>query len=100
MESYNPTSHANSQSNIVPFQAPARRSAAASKDSIWTRLRDGLFQLLAPKTEPRIVQKREPDGNEYYHVYDPVTGNSKTFGSEQETRIWLDRRFYENSRNW
>ncbi|QYO63499.1 hypothetical protein [Leptolyngbya sp. 7M] len=46
------------------------------------------------------MQKREPNGNEYYQVYDPVTGNSKTFGSEEETRIWLDRRFYETSRNW
>lgn len=103
MESYNPASEANiqieSQSNIVPFQSP-RRSASASQGSIWSRLWNGLFQLLMPKTEPRIVQKCEPNGNEYYQVYDPVTGNSKTFGSEEETRIWLDRRFYETSRNW
>jgi hypothetical protein len=100
MESYNPTSQTRAQSNIVPFQAPAPRSAPSSTDTIWTRLWDGLFQLLAPKTEPRISQKRESDGNDYYHVYDPVTGVSRTFGSEQETRIWLDRRFYENPRNW
>lgn len=113
MKSFNPTSSANSQSpidsqsNIVPFKS--RRSAfrlrqstsqAVPADSIWTRFWDQLFKLLVPDSQPRITQIQEPDGNEYYQVYDPATGNSRTFGSELETRIWLDRRFYDNSRNW
>ncbi len=103
MKSINPASQPNAQSNIVPFNSDqfaskfrtATSSDLASKNSIWTRFWNGLYQLLTPRSEPQIVQKIEPNGNEYYEVYDPVTGNSKIFGSELETRIWLDRRFYE-----
>lgn len=98
---------ADSQANIVPFRSSNstlryRTSAKSSltKASIWTRFWDGLYKLMAPSSEPKIIQKQHPNGDEYYRVYDPTTGNSKTFGSELETRIWLDRRFYENSRNW
>ncbi|NJO80721.1 MAG: hypothetical protein HC827_20945 [Cyanobacteria bacterium RM1_2_2] len=107
MKSINPASQPNAQSNIVPFNsdqfASKFRTATSSdlannianKNSIWTRFWNGLYQFLTPRSEPQIVQKIEPNGNEYYEVYDPVTGNSKIFGSELETRIWLDRRFYE-----
>jgi hypothetical protein len=98
---------ADSQANIVPFRSSNStlryRTVAKSstpKTSVWTRLRDSFYKLMLPGSEPKIVQKQKPNGDEYYHVYDPTTGNSKTFGSELETRIWLDRRFYENSRNW
>jgi hypothetical protein len=103
MKSINPASQPNAQSNIVPFssdQLTAKFRAKTSsyldsKDSIWTWFWKGLYQFLTPRSEPRIVKKIEPNGNEYYKVYDPVTGDSKVFGSELETRIWLDRRFYQ-----
>lgn len=99
MESYNPTSQINSQSNIVPFNTdrPAKlnRADSAEQSSIWERFWDGLFRMLIPTSEPRITQKQGRNGSEYYQVYDPTTGTSKTFGSELETRIWLDRRFYQ-----
>lgn len=100
MESYNPTSHSNSQSNIVPFDSAsfnlgrAAQSNAPAQISAWERFWDKVLDFLAPSSEPRITQKQKPNGNEYYQVYDPITGSSKTFGSELETRIWLDRRFY------
>ena len=51
-----------------------------------------------PSSQPIVTQKQDQDGS-YYQVYDPMTQHSKTFGSELETRIWLDRRFYDNSKN-
>jgi hypothetical protein len=103
MKSINPASHPNAQSNIVPFSSeqfaskfrPVIQADSTRKDSIWTNLLNGLYKFLTPRSEPKIIQKVEPNGNEYYQVYDPVTGDSKTFGSELETRIWLDRRFYQ-----
>ena len=98
MDSFNPSAD-NAQSNIVPFNSGrATSSKWATLDanqSFWSRVGEMVFRLLLPSSEPRIVHKQEPNGNEYYQVYDPVSGNSKTFGSELETRIWLDRRFYE-----
>lgn len=102
MKSINPPSQTNAQSNIVPFNSErftSNRTAAQfrldRKNSIWTHLWNGLYKFLTPRSEPQITQKVEPNGNEYYQVYDPVTGASRTFGSELETRVWLDRRFYQ-----
>jgi hypothetical protein len=89
------------QSNIVPFESSSLRSRRSqdTKTSIWERFWDTLFKLMIPSSEPRITQSQGPNGDESYQVYDPATGRSKTFSSELETRIWLDRRFYENPRN-
>lgn len=98
MKSFHPASPinaGNTRSNIVPFQV--KRRGAASP--FWERFWEGLFRLLLPTSEPRIKQIGSPQNPEGYQVYDPITGQTKTFGSELETRIWLDQRFYENPRN-
>jgi len=100
MKSFNPTSFSNSQSNIVPFQSTVRTQVRRSSQhsGFWSRFWDGLFNRLMPSSQPIVTQKQDQDGS-YYQVYDPMTQHSKTFGSELETRIWLDRRFYDNSKN-
>lgn len=102
MESIDPISYSNAQSNIVSFDSeqftstfhPSTQSDPVCKqDSFWTRFWDGLFNVLIHRSEPKVVHKTGSDGTEYYEVYDPMTGYLQTFGSELETRIWLDRRF-------
>lgn len=39
-------------------------------------------------SEPRITRARD-----HYRVYDPTTGNSATFASDTEVRIWLEKRY-------
>jgi hypothetical protein len=104
MKSFNPTSPSDtsihSESNIVPFTArPSidlrRAQAKTVRLPLWERFLDGLYHLLIPSSEPKVTCKQKSNGDEYYQVYDPVTGKSQTFGSELETRIWLDRRFYQ-----
>jgi hypothetical protein len=103
MKSINPASQPNAQSNIVPFDSEqfaakfrtATQPHLGRKNPIWAYILNGLYKFLTPNSEPKIIQKIEPNGNEYYQVYDPITGDSKTFSSELETRIWLDRRFYQ-----
>ena len=100
MKSLNSTSLQDSQSNIVPFQSNVRSKFryASQRASLWERFWDGLFNLLMSSSQPVITQKSDQDGG-YYQVYDPTTQTSKTFASELETRIWLDRRFYDSPRN-
>jgi len=100
MKSFDSTSLSNPQSNIIPFQSNVRKKfrPTAQNTSVWNKFWDGLFNLLMPNSQPRETQKRNQDGS-YYQIYDPMTQQSKTFGSELETRIWLDRRFYDNPRN-
>lgn len=100
MKSIDPTSHFNAQSNIDLFDSEPSTSThtpiqsdLCEQDSFWTRFWDGLLNVLIPRLEPKVVQKTESDGTEYYEVYDPMTGYFQTFGCELETRIWLERRF-------
>ncbi len=98
MKSFHPASPinaGNSQSNIVPFQVKRRVASL----TFWERFWEGLFTLLMPSSEPRIRRIHSSQNSEAYQVHDPVTGQTKIFGSELETRIWLDQRFYENPRN-
>jgi len=100
MKSFNSASFSNSRSNIVPFQSTVSTKVRRSSQypGFWSRFWDGLFNRLMPSSQPIVTQKQDHDGS-YYQVYDPMTQRSQTFGSELETRIWLDHRFYDNAKN-
>ncbi|SKB15845.1 hypothetical protein PL11201_80155 [Planktothrix sp. PCC 11201] len=48
---------------------------------------------LASPTEPKIWQKKDAKGNRIWQIYDPVTGHKARFDTEQEVRIWLEKRY-------
>lgn len=58
------------------------------------RIWDSLVNSLANNSDPKITQRWDKRGNSYYQVYDPTTGITGTFGSEQEIRFWLEQRYY------
>jgi hypothetical protein len=58
---------------------------------IW----DSLVKVVANNSDPRITQRCDRQGNTYFHVYDPVSGRSSTFGSPEEIRFWLEERYYQ-----
>jgi alpha-D-ribose 1-methylphosphonate 5-triphosphate synthase subunit PhnH len=58
----------------------------------WRKTRRSLFTLLAGQSEPKIWQTVDRAGI-VWHVYDPVTGSSADFISEQEVRVWLEQRY-------
>ncbi|MEO0852308.1 MAG: hypothetical protein AAFY15_02220 [Cyanobacteria bacterium J06648_11] len=45
--------------------------------------------------EPRIWKIMRADGTTHWKVYDPNSHRSSTFSSENDVRVWLDRRYYE-----
>lgn len=58
---------------------------------IWTFLNQPLFvPSLSASSEPQIWTTLEGDGNIWWHVYDPMTGQKNVLGSEQEVLIWLE----------
>lgn len=61
----------------------------------WVQLWKRLISPLVNRAEPKIYQKRDRWGNVYYQVHDPVSGFSGAFNTEEEVRIWLDRRYYD-----
>jgi len=51
---------------------------------------------LASPTEPKIWQKKDAHGNMIWQIYDPATGYQARFDTEQEVRIWLEKRYNFN----
>lgn len=52
-----------------------------------------LLNFLSGDTDIRVRQTSDELGNCHWDVYDPSTGKSASFASEQEVRIWLDQRY-------
>jgi len=49
-------------------------------------------ELFAIDTEPHVWKTRH-HGHILWHTYDPDTGDSADFASENEVRIWLEERY-------
>ncbi|NJR58283.1 MAG: hypothetical protein HC769_05125 [Cyanobacteria bacterium CRU_2_1] len=104
MKSYSPSSKSDLFSvdsiKFVTFAELAENTAeteykSSSKISIFDRLWQSLLNGFLGNSEPKIYQKRDRYGDVYFRVYDPMTGTSSSFKSEQEVRIWLDQRYYQ-----
>ena len=57
---------------------------------------EGLLTLLSGRKEPKIWRKRDRAGNWYFRAFDPITGASSVMDSEQELRVWLEKRYYND----
>jgi len=62
-----------------------------SLEQLWNSLLNNFVR----SSEPRIYQKRTPEGKLYFKVYDPIAHQTSTFSSETEVRVWLDQRYYQ-----
>lgn len=50
--------------------------------------------VLAGSQEPHVEAIRDRSGDVSWQVYDPVTDYHNTFASEQDVRVWLEKRYY------
>lgn len=49
-----------------------------------------ISDAIANRQEVKVWQKQDRHGNSYWQVYDPITGQSGSFGSEQEVMAWIE----------
>jgi hypothetical protein len=100
MKSYN----SSSQFDLIPDYPYQLIDMALGKVSPRTKtkklaviqqLLKSVFTYFTHPSEPRIWKKCDRNGNFYFHIYDPVTGQFINLGSEQEVRCWLERRYYQ-----
>jgi hypothetical protein len=61
--------------------------------SRWQRLLQTLVESLAGNGEPKIYHRRDRQGNSYLEVYDPRSGQTQSFSTTQEVRVWLEQRY-------
>ncbi len=74
-------------------------TASEAMASLWKSLlvlfRQRLSAWQAPR-QPRIWQSRDWRGETLWYVYDPQSGQTSIFCSEQEVRIWLEAHSYHS----
>lgn len=58
------------------------------------QLGDRAMRFFAGQTEPRIWQ-RTRQGQPTWFAHDPITNRTRQFSSEQDVRLWLEKRYYE-----
>ena len=55
---------------------------------------DRAMRFFTGQAEPRIWQ-RTRQGQPIWFAHDPITNRTRQFASEQEVRLWLEKRYYE-----
>lgn len=58
------------------------------------RLGNWLVTFLTSGNQVRIWQSSDRFGNTYWHAYDPQANLSIKGVSEEELRVWLEKRYY------
>jgi len=87
----------------APFLTFIDHSATHTRDrstdrNWWTALRESaqqFFTSLAGSHEPHVSRIHHRDGRVTWAVHDPMTGYRDTFATEQDVRIWLEKRYYQ-----
>lgn len=51
------------------------------------------LRFLVGSREPKITPRRDRNGNPYYEIYDPISGDRCSCATEQEVRVWLEQRY-------
>ncbi len=93
--------HLNHQQTITHLERSLSHEITDSeaKISLWEQLlvlfRQRLSVWQAP-SQPRIWQSRDWRGETLWYVYDPQSGQTTIFCSEQEVRIWLETHSYHS----
>jgi hypothetical protein len=60
--------------------------------TVWQNLMNSLLNGF----ELQVWQTHLRNGNCSWHAYDPMTGHSACFGSEDDMRVWIEQRYYKN----
>ena len=75
---------------IPPDYSPSRGSRLKNALKV---ARQWVACLFADPHEPRIRRGIHKNGALFWHVYDPVTGESAHLFEELEVRMWLEERY-------
>lgn len=64
----------------------------------FDRLWQALVRSIETSREPKVTWMRDRQGQSYFKIYDPVTGQHHYADSDQEARVWLEQRYQHTTR--
>ena len=82
---------------LIPETTPDHNPYFGELRNFVTKTWNSLVTLLNPKAEPEIQVRRDRNGELWWRVYLPDSGQSFYFNTEAEVYEWLDLRFNRRS---
>lgn len=79
--------------SIQPYESLAKTSLIRRSLVKFDRLWQALVRSVKTTQEPQIRWMRDRQGRSYFKIYDPLTEQHHYANSEQEVRVWLERRY-------
>jgi hypothetical protein len=78
--------------NLQPsLPSPSPKVRRFTSINWWDDLWNALTGRFIPSPEPKAFQMRDRFGKIWWYVYNPATGESQCFHSEDEVLHWLDQ---------
>lgn len=65
-----------------------------------TKLNDlwqAVIEFLETSSELYITQIQDKTGQTQWKAFDPITGQSAQFDSEEDVRVWVEERYYQHN---
>ncbi|HSM84061.1 MAG TPA: hypothetical protein VLS96_20390 [Nodosilinea sp.] len=81
---------------LTPAPQPRPMAAATPRLNLWQRLGAALLHWLASGHEPAIRRTTLATGETFWRVFNPVTGTTLEFDSEEAVCTWLDTVWLHN----
>ena len=53
------------------------------------------FKFIVTSSELQVWQTSNSHGHSSWRAYDPTTGSSACFGSEEDMRAWIEQLYYK-----
>lgn len=76
------------------FTVKTFNSLLPTLKNVWQHVLTWMYS----SSEIQVWQESDCYGCTYcWHAYDPMTGRSVCFGSEEEIRIWIEQSYYCNT---
>lgn len=66
-------------------------SLIAKLNIVW----QPIVYALTRRAEVRVWAVKTRQGQVFWKAYDPVSGRTFSFTSEDEVRLWIDQRYYQ-----
>lgn len=76
------------------FQLVTPKSSLSDRvRAAFSRLGEFILSLATSNQDPKITITRDRSGQAQWNIYDPTSGYSNSFLSEDDVRVWLDNRY-------
>ncbi|MGF1459386.1 MAG: hypothetical protein ACFBSG_10205 [Leptolyngbyaceae cyanobacterium] len=83
-----------SPDQLLELRSPTGRDQAAAIARLQ-RWGSALLRYFTGSQEPRISVQQDSEGQPVFEIYDPVDQSRHTLTSEQDVRVWLEKRYYQ-----